>query len=311
MVFCILVVSIYRQLHLQNNWHSSLLQIHSALANGVLPIATVFCLMFANWGIEAKKWQLVLKKHSPVSFGTSYKAVFTGNALAFFTPNRVGEYFGRMLYLKSGARIASIPLTVVCSLAQIMVTLLAGGVGTMVLSDRIADVAGTGTNSWLNIGLYVTGAVVAVLTIFYFSIPFFAKRITGKKWMLHWSRHVRVLEDVNATMLLSILSLSVVRFVVFILQYYLLFGVFGVVVDWWQAFWAISVVFFVIAVVPAPGFLTELGIRWQAGLQVMQLYSQNVAGIFAVSLAVWIINLVIPALIGGILVLALKLFRKQ
>lgn len=313
LVFCILIVSMYHQLHLKNNWESSLLQIHSALRNGVYQMITVCFLMLVNWGLETRKWQLAISKHSPVSFATGYKAILAGNALAFFTPNRTGEYFGRMLYLNNGERIASIPLTLVCSLAQIVVTLFAGGLALIILSDRITNTAmvAADMNSWLNIALIVTGALISVLTIFYFCLPLLAKKVTGKRWMLRWSRHVRVLEDVNATMLLSILSLSVVRYVVFILQYYLLFSVFGVEVDWWQAFWAVSVVFFVIAIIPTPGFLPELGIRWQAGMQVMQLYSANVTGIFAASLAVWIINLAIPALAGGVLILALKLFRKQ
>ena len=78
-----------------------------------------------------------------------------------------------------------------------------------------------------------------------------------------------------------------------------------------RLFWAVSVVFLVIAVVPSLGFLSELGIRWQAGIQVVQLYSSNITGIFATSLSIWIINLVIPALIGGFLILALKLFRNK
>jgi len=302
----------YYQLNLQTDMQSSLLKIHSAVSTGAMQIFSVFCLMLVNWGIEAKKWQLAVNKNSPVSFGTSFKAIFTGNALAFFTPNRVGEYFGRMLYLSKAKRIASIPLTLVCSLAQIMVTLFAGGLGIIILTERIDAAAADGatTRSWINIALCITAAVITVLTIFYFCIPLLARKMTGKRWMLRWSRHVRVLEDVNATLLLSILSLSVARYVVFVLQYYLLFGVFGVEVDWWQAFWAVSVVFFVIAVIPTLGFLPELGIRWQAGIEVVRLYSTNVTGIFATSLAVWIINLAIPALAGGILILALKLFRK-
>lgn len=302
----------YYQLHLQTDWQSSLLKIHSSISKGAIQIFGVFCLMLVNWGIEAKKWQLAVNRNSPVSFGTSFKAIFTGNALAFFTPNRTGEYFGRMLYLSKGKRIASIPLTVVCSVAQIMVTMFAGGLGIFLLSERIAGAAadGAAARSWINIAICATAAIIAVLTIFYFCIPFIARKVTGKRWMLRWSRHVRVLEDVNATMLLAILSLSVARYIVFVLQYYLLFGVFGVEVDWWQAFWAVSVVFLVIAVIPTLGFLPELGIRWQAGMEVMKLYSINVTGIFATSLAVWIINLAIPALAGGILILAPRLFRK-
>lgn len=309
LVFCVLIFSMYHQLQHQNNWQSSLLKIHSALMSGGVQVLLVIGLMLLNWGIEARKWQIVVRKNSSVSFNTSFKAVFAGNALAFFTPNRTGEYFGRMLYLESGKRIASIPLTLVCSIAQLMITVVAGGIGLIVIAEKLSA-ASTGIQAWLSVVLYVTAAVFIVLTFLYFRLAGIAKYLSGKRWMLRWSRHLRVLEDVNATMLLYILSLSLARYVVFILQYYLLFRVFAVEVEWWQAFWAVSVVFFVIAIIPTLGFLPELGIRWQAGLGVLQLYSANIAGIFAASLAVWIINLAIPAMAGGLLILSLKFFRK-
>ncbi len=276
---------------------------------GGVQILLVVGLMLLNWGIEARKWQIVVSINSPVSFNTSFRAVFAGNALAFFTPNRTGEYFGRMLYLESGKRMASIPLTLVCSIAQLIITVVAGGMGLIVMAEKIA-VESAVVHSWLSIMLYSTAAIFVFLTILYFRLNYVAKYLSGKRWMLRWTGHLRVLEGVNATLLLYILSLSIARYVVFILQYYLLFRVFGVEVDWWQAFWAVSVVFFVIAIIPTLGFLPELGIRWQAGIGVLQLYSANVAGIFATSLAIWIINLAIPAMAGGLLILSLKIFRK-
>jgi hypothetical protein len=312
LVFCILLISINHQLHQQANLPSSLLKIHSSFSDGILQLLLVFCLMFLNWGIEAKKWQVAMKIVAPVSFGRSLKAIFSGNTLAFFTPNRTGEYLGRMLYLEKGSRVSSVPLTLVCSIAQVMVTLFTGILGLLFLENRIVNFFGENTSikAWLHIILWLSVVLLIVLTIFYLRLPSAIRWISGKKWMLRWSRHLRVLEDVNATILFAILSLSATRYLVFIVQYYLLFGVFGVGVDWWQAFWAVSIVFFVIAVIPALGFLSELGIRWQAGIQVMQLFSSNITGIFATSLAIWIINLAIPALVGGVLILALKLFRK-
>lgn len=266
--------------------------------------------MILNWGIEAVKWKEAMKIIAPVSINKGLKAIFSGNALAFFTPNRMGEYFGRMVYLDRKERIRSIPLTIVCSIAQVIMTLFAGAAGLAFIKQRIIDRFGSDVTPWLNIGIYgvLTGAIV--LTIFYFHIRFIAKWIAGRRWLGAWSSHLSVLEDVNATILTSILSLSIARYVVFIVQYYLLFSVFGIDVNWWQAFWAVSVVFLVIAVVPSLGFLSELGIRWQAGIQVVQFFSSNITGIFATSLSIWIINLVIPALIGGFMLLALKLFRK-
>jgi len=311
LVFCILLYSIYSQLHQQSDWQNSLERFHSLLnGTAALQLLTVSLLMMLNWGLEAAKWTEAMKAVSPVPFGKSFKAVFSGNALAFFTPNRTGEYLGRMIYLKKSEMVPSVPLTIMCSTAQLVVTLFAGCAGLICIHNTFITHFGLSITPWLNVGIFMLLMVALVLTILYFRIPFVVKWMAGKSWARGWSRHVRVLEDINATILGYILSLSIARYGVFIVQYYLLFSVFGVDVNWWQAFWAVSVIFLVIAVLPSLGFLSELGIRWQAGIQVVQLFSSNITGIFATSLSIWIINLVVPALIGGFMILALKLFRK-
>jgi hypothetical protein len=251
--------------------------------------------MLVNWSIEALKWRMMMKGETQISFRQSLKAVFAGNALAFFTPNRTGEYFGRMLFLEKERRTGSIPLTIVCSFAQIVITLAAGCTGVIFMKQRLEG----WMNMNLSIAVYALGTLTLFLTILYFTLP-----VTKLRRLLR-------LDHVNATILLPVLSLSVTRYLVFIVQYYLLFKVFGVNVEWWQAFWSVSVVFLIIAVVPSMGFLSELGIRWQAAIQMIQLYSSNITGIFATSMAIWMINLVIPALVGGTLILALKLFSNQ
>jgi len=147
-----------------------------------------------------------MKIISPVSFSKSIRAIFTGNALAFFTPNRTGEYLGRMIYLRKGEMMTSVPLTILCSIAQLMVTLFAGCAGLMYIYGKIIARFGSDVTPWLNIVMYVAMAVSIVLTIFYFRIPFIVRWMVGKRWAGRWSGHLRVLEDVNATILVSILS---------------------------------------------------------------------------------------------------------
>ncbi len=72
---------------------------------------------------------------------------------------------------------------------------------------------------------------------------------------------VKGLEDFNATLMLQLLSLSALRFLVFIIQYYLLFRLFNVDVTWWQGLWAVSVSFLVMAVIPTIALFTDLGLR--------------------------------------------------
>ena len=66
--------------------------------------------VFVNWGIEARKWQLLMKAVQPMSFITAFKSVLCGVTLSLNTPNRMGEYGGRILFVKEGNRIKAIAL---------------------------------------------------------------------------------------------------------------------------------------------------------------------------------------------------------
>ena len=132
--------------------------------------------------------------------------------------------------------------------------------------------------------------------------------------MAEWGKlmqYVKVLKDLPRTILLQILCLSFARYVVFIVQYGLLFSVFSVELSIEQLFGGISVMYLVMTIVPTFTFLTDLGLRWEAGIKIMELFSNNMVGVVAASLGIWLINLIIPALIGSLLILSIKVFRIQ
>jgi hypothetical protein len=307
-VFCLLAYAIHVQIQKQADWRQSLHHIlDSVNLKNLIPI---FLLMFINWGIEAMKWQIALS--GSISFTTSVKAIFSGTTMAFFTPNRIGEYLGRMLHLQQKDRLNSIALTVVCSISQLLVTFIAGTIGLFILKEKIAaQYHYPNVIFWINLLLYIVAATSIVLTLFYFRLAWMVKWIDRLPKISRWLQHIRPVEDFNATILMRLLSLSVLRYFVFIAQYFLLFNVFGVELGWWQSFWSVSVVFLVIAIVPSIAALTELGVRWNTSIEVLHLFSLNTAGILAVSLAAWLINLVIPALIGSLLIFGLKFFSNK
>ena len=132
LVFILLGIFIYWQITRQHNWRSSLHEVLSGLTGSQQwKLWLVFALMFVNWGIEARKWQLALRPVGGLPFRNAYKAVFTGAAVASFTPNRMGEYLGRILYIREGHRTQAIALTIACSMAQLMITLIVGLAGTL------------------------------------------------------------------------------------------------------------------------------------------------------------------------------------
>ena len=316
LVFCLLTWSIYTQLLRQHNWRASLNHAWRALEGGeAWKLVLTILLMFVNWGLEARKWQVVIKRIQYLSFFQSCKAVFTGTTLAFFTPNRIGEYMGRILYLDEGKRIKAISLTIVCSMGQLLVTWWAGIGGILYLQNygdkNLLHTFAPHMGLWMSMVLYATLVAAVILTLFYFRLAGLVRWIEKIPRIRKPVAYVRVLDNLNATILLRILSLSVLRYCVFIGQYYLLFDVFDVHVTAAQVAGSVSVIFLILSIVPTIAVITELGVRWKIGIEVVQLFNSNITGILATSLAVWMINLVIPALIGGLLILGIRFFNNR
>lgn len=315
LVLLLLCVAIYHQVLRQPDWRHSLQQISGVLRGQAWGrIGLVIVLMLLNWGIEARKWQLVMKPLQSVTFGRSFRATLTGTSFASFTPNRMGEYLGRILYLEPDKRLRSIPLTILCSVAQTLVTLLAGLAGLFLLGDHLRKHSPAG-NPLPPLGLPILEAATTLAllacAICYFRISWLVRFCERHPFWGKLNAFVKVLEELHPGRLAHLLWLSCIRYLVFIMQYILLFSVFDVPLSWLEAFAGVSVMFLVMAIVPTFGFLTELGLRWAASIEIIQLLSGNRMGILAVSFSVWLVNLVIPALAGSLLILGVKLYRSR
>ncbi len=313
-IFLLLLYAIYYQLLQKNNWLESLNRIKDAASgSSQWKLWIVFLLMFVNWGIEARKWQISIQSVQQISFWRAFKATLTGTTLASFTPNRMGEYLGRILYIEEGKRIQSISLTIVCSISQMIVTMLLGGGGIIYLLSHLDNAQMPNAQAFhivLNILFSVVVIAFVLLLVFYFRLTWLVRLMNLLRIPDRYLVYVKILEDLHVSILLRILLLSFLRYTVFIMQYYFLFSVFGVSLTILQTASSMSVVFLVMAVVPTFTVLTELGLRWEASIQIAQLFSGNMVGIFATSFGIWLINLVIPALAGSLLILGIKLFKK-
>ena len=315
LVFLVLAWFIRLQITHQPDRHGSLRQIALAVKGpDQWRLWLVLLLMPVNWGIEARKWQLSMRPDGGIAFKDAFRAIFTGATMASFTPNRMGEYLGRILYVKEGRRVAAISLTMIGSMAQLLITLVAGTIGLVELSPLLhkKSLSGHARFEWnLPVALAIAGMVLLGLGLLYFGFPKLARKWSRAHWISKLGGFVTVLENFDRNILMRILFLSFVRYIVFIVQYSLVFPVFNVSLGFGQVWQGMSVVFLIMAVVPTFTFLTELGLRWGASIQVLELFSPNTIGIFAASFAIWLINLVIPALIGSLLIVSIKLFKSR
>jgi hypothetical protein len=315
LVFLVLTWFIWQQITRQTDWRTSLDQVILAIEGPEQwRLWLVVMLMPVNWGIEARKWQLAMRPDGGIRFKDAFRAIFTGATMASFTPNRMGEYLGRILYVKEGRRVAAISLTMIGSMAQLLVTLVAGTIGLTWLLPllRRRFLATHPRPEWgLSVMLAISGLMLLGLGFLYFRFPRLVRKLSSFRWIRRLGAFTTILENFDRNILLRILLLSFVRYIVFLIQYSLVFPVFGVSLGFGQVCGGLSVVFLIMAVVPTFTFLTELGLRWGASIRVLELFSSNSVGIFAASFTIWLINLIIPAMIGSLLIVSIKLFKSR
>lgn len=90
----------------------------------------------------------------------------------------------------------------------------------------------------------------------------------------------------------------------------LLLTVMEVEIGWFLMFWLLSIFYLIMTMVPTIGF-TELPVRAVASVVLLKLYSDNILGIQAATFGIWLINLVIPALAGSLLILGIKITKEK
>ncbi len=278
----------------------------------------VFLLMFINWSIEAFKWKYLIGKVEEISLFKSFQAVLTGISVSSFIPNRVGEFFGRIYILKTASRIEGILITVVGSMSQLLITVLAGSAALLVFIPSYFSGAG------ISQGYFYHGMVILVITLdlilvaMFFKLSFLAtlKERILQNGLKPLRKFFRVFTFYHNREMATVMLLSLARYMVFSSQFYMLLLLFDVRIPYLSALVLIALIYLIMAIIPTIA-LTELGIRGSVALYVFGLYFGQVfpsagdhsTGVFAASTILWIINIGIPAVIGTVFVFRLQFFR--
>lgn len=262
--------------------------------------------MIVNWGIEAVKWRFLLRHEKKISFTKAMHGVLLGVALTFFTPNRVGEFAGRVLILNDSNRINGALAAIAASLSQLIITLLAGIISLAVLFPQLNHFSS-------NVSFALIAAAVLLglpLIYFYFNIHLVSKiRFPFIKGNF-LEKYLHVYETYSKKDLASVACMSAVRYVIFTLQYVLIFKVADINLSFLELFFSTGLIFLVMTILPSIAIL-EPAMRVSVSAFVMQNMISDMSAILTVSFAVWFINLVIPSLAGSILFVGTKFSRRS
>lgn len=314
LLFAWLSVSIYRQIKHQSDVRQSWDLIRSAFSGPQLGKFYFVCiLMLVNFGIEARKWQILVNSIQQVSFWRAYRAVFAGQALGFNTLNGVGSSAGRVLFLKEGNRLRGMVLSVVGSMSQVIITFFLGLISLFYLRTHVfinTHSLDTLSVFWYDSLLYVISIGIVFFILLYFRLSWFIQLLEKIPFIARYKFFVQKLEEFHWKELTRLLILSFGRYVVFLVQYVLLLQVFEVNIAPLDAAGLVSAMFLILAIMPTIS-LAELGFRGKLSLQLFGMLSSNAIGIVASAAGIWIMNLMIPAIAGSLFILGIRLFRNK
>ena len=251
----------------------------------------VMLLMPLNWMLEGWKWKLAAGQQVKTSFADAMKGVLAGVTIGTATPNRIGEFAGRIFMGNEEDRVPLLFLSFVCSFCQVLVTFLAGIAGILLLENN----AGLSKNELSFI--YLAGILFCCTPLLLFVLP--AK----------WKEKAAKLRTFPLTVFLKIFILSAIRYAVYVSQFMLLLTMMRPDMATGEILGCILVAYLVVTLIPTFSF-TEVLIRGSiAGFIFSALGFEKVAVTVAVFL--WLINVAIPSLIGSIFVFRLKFSRKE
>jgi hypothetical protein len=280
----------------------------------------VVLLMLVNWGLESQKWRFMIAKIERISFFRSMQAIFAGSSISFFTPNRTGDYIGRAFILDKASHVDGILITILGSMSQLLITILAGTMSALVFIPKFL---GTGLfiSGYIFTGIASIIILLDLLLIFLLVNIQFVSVLRDKLFrsgLKRFRKHMAVFALFRPMDMVFVIVMSLLRYIVFTGQFLLLLKVFSVPVPIFDGIILISLVFFVLSIVPTVT-LTELGIRDSAAVyffgiglaHTTRMPDAILLGIISASTLLWIINLAFPAIIGTLFVFRLKFFRKN
>ena len=260
-----------------------------------------------NWAFETLKWQILIKNFEKLSFWKSYQAILLGITFSLFTPNRIGEYGGRILLVKPENNWKAVIATLVGSFSQLLVLLSCGIFGLLFFIYLFL-----GMDQWIWLSIFFVGILFTSLMLFCFYnidlvIPI-VKRVPYAHKLKRFVKHVNVSKNYSSSILSSALMYSFLRYSTYTLQYFFMLQFFGINVSITKGLAGIATIFLLQTSIPLPP-IWDLFARGQIALEIWGFSSDNEIGILASTFTLWVLNLIIPALIGSIFIIRINVLQ--
>jgi hypothetical protein len=262
------------------------LQLDIGLFSGIC-IALALSLTFFNWAIEAYKWNALIKKIHRLSMRELISSIALGLCANILAPNRTGELAARLTHIPPNKRREGLYLNLFAASSQFLITILAGIWAATYLLPQLGFFNGIG-NAFVY--LFTFSIAIACLSIF------FKSRLLGKLLLkkLHKQDQNGEVVEIPMRQRIEVFSLSVLRYLIFLMQFYLILLAIEARVNFIDASLILAISFLLNGFIPS-NWLTEVVTKSSVIYFISELLQYDPVLTVSASVGLWIINLLIPS----------------
>jgi hypothetical protein len=295
---------IYAKLTANQDLESFIKLLHTIPSTEITVIlSVVFSLMFVNWGLEAFKWKRLISSVEDISLWKSIESVFCGLTWAVFTPNRLGEYGGRVFFLSPKRRVIGVVAMAVGNIGQMVLTNVFGSIALCIFIYRFKAM----DYRFFMALCFLASVFSLFLIVFYFNIKWLNGLLLSMRITRKYKKFYKILARYKKAELLKILLFCLARYVVFSTQYFILF--YWLIPNLHSAdiVMMVCILFFIQSNLPSLD-LFDVGIRSVTALFFFNYVTNAHASVVACTASIWLINIIIPAILGSYFVFKLNFF---
>lgn len=270
-------------------------------------IWVIVLLIPVNWAFEAWKWQKLATKIERISFVEAYQGVLAGLALANFTPFMIGDYAGKILMLKTHKRTASIGAILLGNGMQLYVSLLFGAI-----SYGYFLCIAQPTPFVLHLSIIVLLFLLLAMGIWIaFNLQKMNFSNTRNQFLRYISRYLIVLKEYSLPEIRDIFLIASGRYIIFSIQFLLILQLFEVNLPVLILLAGIGIIFLTKTLGAAFNFLGDLSMRAITSIYYFGYFGAKLSLITTATFAIWLINVLVPVIIGSLFILTLRFSTKN
>ncbi len=244
-------------------------------------------LTFINWLLEILKWKTLVKELKNINLITAAKQSLASLTASLITPNRIGEYGAKALYFAKNKRIKILHLNLIGNLHQLIATVFFGVLGFVYFYKN--HPININLSNFYSVFILICTSSILILVLWKLVISklnFFKDRIVKIKLKTH----------------LNVALYSFLRYLVFSHQFYFLLILLKTNISYIGAISGISTMYLISSFIPMLSIFDAV-LKGSIALLIFEILGVNSIIILSITTLMWVLNFVLPSIIGSYFVI--------